>query len=125
MAAVSRPSWHHDKRSRQERGYGAAWDRLRPQILKRDGYRCRCDDCTRTGALKPATHVDHVVSKADWLRKHGNLDRVDDPTNLRAINKACHERKSLVEKGYTVRAGADAQGLPLDPGHPWNTPGGE
>lgn len=123
---MAKPAWHHDKRSRHERGYGAAWDRLRPQILQRDGYRCRCEDCTRTGALKAATHVDHVVSKADWLRLHGNLDRVDDPTNLRAINKDCHARKSLVEKGYTPRAGADASGLPLDPGHPWNhSRGGE
>jgi 5-methylcytosine-specific restriction protein A len=114
------PAWHHDKRSRQERGYGAAWDRIRPVILKRDGYRCRCEDCTRTDTLKPATHVDHVLSKAAWLRKFGTLDGVDAPSNLRAMNADCHKRKTMLEVGARPKAGADASGLPLDPGHPWN-----
>jgi 5-methylcytosine-specific restriction protein A len=112
--------WKHDRRSRQARGYGKEWDRIRPVILKRDTYLCRCDDCERDGTIKPATQVDHRISKADWLRRFGNLDRVDDPSNLRAINAKCHERKSLREKGLTVRSGADASGLPTDPGHPWN-----
>lgn len=122
---ADRKPWHHDGRTRQERGYGAAWDRLRLVILKRDGYRCRCEDCRRTGALKPAGQVDHVTSKAEWLKRHGNLDGVDDPTNLQAIHKDCHDRKNVREMGHTVRGGADARGLPLDPSHPWNLPTAE
>jgi 5-methylcytosine-specific restriction protein A len=117
--------WKTDKRSRQERGYGREWDRIRPVILKRDAYLCHCDDCTRDGTIKPASQVDHTISKADWLRRFGNLDRVNDPSNLRAINKQCHERKTVRERGFTVKAGCTAGGRPLDPSHPWNTPGGE
>lgn len=115
-----RPSWHHDGRSATERGYGPAWQRLRKQILARDGYRCQCQDCKRDNRLTPATHVDHIVSKADWLRQHGSLERCDDPTNLRAINKDCHARKSAAERGFTLRMGASADGLPLGDDHPWN-----
>lgn len=119
--SAGRPSWHHDGRSARERGYGYAWQKLRKQILARDGYRCQCQDCRAPGApIKPATHVDHIVSKADWLRQHGNLDRCDDPTNLRAINKDCHALKSASERGFTLRMGSAADGMPLDPGHHWH-----
>lgn len=117
--------WHHDKRSAAERGYGHQWRKLRLKILERDAHLCRCEDCRASGLMTPATQVDHVVSKAEWLRRFGALDGVDAPSNLRAINAQCHERKGLREKGLTVKAGADASGLPLDPGHPWNQgPGG-
>lgn len=116
--------WRGDPRSRHERGYGTAWDKIRPVILKRDNYLCKCEDCQRDNRLTPATQVDHIVSKADWLRRFGNLDGVDDPSNLRAINATCHERKGQREKGYTVKGGCDARGIPLDPGHPWNRGGG-
>src|SRR5262245_5077333 len=113
-------SWQHDRRSRQERGYGKEWDRLRLEILKRDAYLCRCEDCIAAARIRPASQVDHRISKADWLRRFGTLDGVDDPSNLRAIHSECHERKSIREKGGVIRAGADESGLPLDPGHPWN-----
>lgn len=102
------------------RGYGAEWRKLRETILKRDGKICQCPDC-KGGEVRvtPANHVDHVVSKAKWLEIHGNLDKVDDPSNLRAINKSCHDRKSLLEKGYQPRYGCDENGFPLDPYHPW------
>jgi 5-methylcytosine-specific restriction protein A len=118
------PAWSHDGRTRHQRGYDYAWVKRRARILKRDGYRCRCQDCTRTGDLKPATQVDHVISKAAWLKRFGNLDRVDDDTNLQAINSGCHDRKTAREMGASVRGGADVNGLPLDPAHPWNTAGG-
>lgn len=118
--ADDRKPWQHDKRSRHERGYGHAWETRRAAVLKRDGYLCRCDVCQRSGALKPATEVDHILSKDAWLRERGSLDGVDDWANLQAINHDCHERKTARELGRVVRAGADAAGLPLDPGHPWN-----
>lgn len=77
-------------RSRHERGYGSAWDKLREQILQRDKYICRCDECQRLGLIKEATHVDHIIAKA-----HGGTD---DPSNLRAINKECHKKKTARER---------------------------
>ena len=72
-----------------QQGYGWAWQKLREQILKRDGYRCRCDDCAASGALLPAHEVDHRIPKAQG--------GTDDPSNLCAINRECHARKSARE----------------------------
>lgn len=120
---AKRPAWHHDKRTRQERGYGAGWTKLRLVILKRDGYRCRCDECKRTGRLRPANQVDHIVSKAAWLKRWGNLDGCDAPSNLQALHKDCHEAKSIRERGFTqaVRIGAD--GFPVDRPSQWEDRG--
>lgn len=110
------------KLTRQERGYGWEWERLREKILKRDKYICRCSGCARSGRVLPATHVDHKVSKAAWKEKHGTLDGVDDPSNLQAINVDCHSLKTLLERGMAPRAGCDRNGWPTDPNHPWNKP---
>lgn len=75
--------------SRQSRGYGTAWDRLRPIILKRDGYVCQCEDCKREGIVRPATHVDHIIAKAQG--------GTDDPSNLQSMNVKCHMRKTARE----------------------------
>lgn len=77
-------------RSRHKRGYGSKWDKLRMIVLKRDRYICQCDECKSLGLVKDATHVDHIVAKA-----HGGLD---DLSNLRAINKDCHKRKTAHER---------------------------
>lgn len=88
--------WQHDKRSRHQRGYGSAWDRLRVQILKRDTYLCRCPRCLG-GELRvrPATEVDHILPKA----KGGT----DDPLNLRAVSRQCHERLTLEQQGKALK----------------------
>jgi 5-methylcytosine-specific restriction enzyme A len=77
------------RESRHARGYGSAWDRLRLQILARDGYRCRCADCVASGALLVAHEVDHRIPKS----RGGS----DDPSNLCAINRDCHARKTQRE----------------------------
>ena len=107
-------AWKHDRRSRHERGYGTAWDKLRKQILARDCYQCRCDSCRSAGIIKPATEVDHRISKANWLKRFGSLDGVDSPINLQAINKDCHERKSLLERGFRPAQRIGADGFPID-----------
>lgn len=68
---------------------GRPWRRKRAQILKRDGYLCRCDDCTRDGLLLLAHEVDHIVPLAQG--------GTDDENNLRAINRRCHQRKTARE----------------------------
>lgn len=99
--------------SRHERGYGAAWDKLRPQILVRDGYLCKCAECTQAKRLRPATQVDHKISKAEWRRRHGNLEGCDDPSNLQAINAECHARKTIAEKGHTPKTAIGQDGWPI------------
>jgi 5-methylcytosine-specific restriction enzyme A len=94
------------KESRQSRGYGARWDRLRLQVLRRDGYLCQCDHC-KGGALRvtPAQEVDHVLPKA----KGGT----DDPDNLAAIAHECHVRKTVEEQGGKRKPKIGLDGFPI------------
>lgn len=81
-------SWTTEGRaSRHERGYGKEWDRLRKQILLRDGGLCLT--CLREGVTTAAYAVDHVIPKT----KGGT----DDETNLASICRPCHSTKSAAE----------------------------
>lgn len=65
--------------------------RIQPAILRRDGHRCQADEhdprCDGT-----ATEVDHITRGDDHR-----------PSNLRAMNHWCHQRKTLTE-ATTARA---------------------
>lgn len=81
---------------------GAAWRTLRAVVLRESPLCALC----RTAE---ATDVDH---------------RDDDPTNnersnLSALCKPCHSRKTAADMGHHVTFGCDADGMPLDPNHPW------
>jgi 5-methylcytosine-specific restriction endonuclease McrA len=91
--------------SRHERGYGTEWEHLRAQVLKRDGYQCQA--CRRAGRLTAATHVDHVVEKADG--------GTDDPANLQSLCRPCHDAKSAAERSRR-RGYGDGPRWPLLPG---------
>jgi 5-methylcytosine-specific restriction endonuclease McrA len=75
--AASRCELH---RSRQARGYDAAWERIRLEILVRDGYRCRIGG---PGCTIRATTVDHIVPLALGGARL-------DPANLRAACGHCN-----------------------------------
>lgn len=107
-----------NKTTAESRGYGWKWKKLRAQILLRDRYICQIS--LRLGLIVPATEVDHVVSKAEWLRRHGNLEKVDHPDNLQAVCHEAHEAKTVEERGFTVKTGGDLNGMPIDPDHSWN-----
>jgi 5-methylcytosine-specific restriction enzyme A len=90
--------WKGERGTRHERGYGAAWDRLRKSILRRDLYLCQ--PCERIGRTTPAREVDHIIPKANG--------GTDDDTNLQAICKAHHLEKTQAEAkqaqhGYVKR----------------------
>jgi 5-methylcytosine-specific restriction protein A len=78
---------------------GRPWRRLRDQILLRDQYQCRCDQCERLPPLQraPANEVDHIVP----LSEGGS----DDPSNLRAINDEHHKPKTQAEARRARRVG--------------------
>lgn len=77
------------KKSKQARGYGAEWGRLRIIVLKRDKYLCQ--PCLRLGRVTRATEVDHIVPK--------HLGGTDDPANLQSICNPCHKAKTARERG--------------------------
>lgn len=95
--------WKGQRGTRQQRGYGAAWDRLRQVILRRDLHLCQ--PCKEAGRATPATAVDHIKPKA----KGGT----DDGDNLQAICEDCHRIKSAAE-GHEAKGNAPRQAIGLD-----------
>ncbi|MEG6507059.1 HNH endonuclease [Nitratidesulfovibrio sp. 1201_IL3209] len=88
-AAKARAAAHDARRgSSHSRGYGAAWRRLRADVL-RDEPLCR--ECARQGRVTPATDVDHIVA-----RSRGGTD---DRANLQPLCHRCHSRKTAREDG--------------------------
>lgn len=78
---------HRDRGgTRQERGYGAAWVKLRAVVL-RDEPLCRT--CMAQGRVTAATQVDHVVSKSEG--------GTDARSNLAPTCTACHRAKTARE----------------------------
>jgi len=81
---------HQRGRTRQQQGYGRAWEILRARILKRDKYLCQT--CLRQGIATEAKAVDHIKAKA--------FGGSDDETNLEAICHACHRAKTASEGAH-------------------------
>lgn len=86
--ASERTNWHKHTQglSSAQRGYGYRWRKLRERVLERDKYICQCEECKRTGRIKVANDVDHIIPKAK-----GGTDNLN---NLRAINSECHKAKT-------------------------------
>lgn len=95
--------WKHDKRSRHERGYGAAWDKLRRRVLIRDKHLCQ--PCLRVQRVTPAREVDHITPKAQG--------GTDDESNLQSICPTCHRAKTATDNGAKPRLQFDARGWPI------------
>lgn len=98
----------------------ATWRNLRAAKLAADPM---CEVCRTRGRLIPASHVDHVQAIAAGGPPFPALDR------LMAMCASCHSIKTDAldragGKGVAFK-GCDADGLPLDPAHPFltgNTP---
>ena len=89
------------KESRQARGYGAEWERVRRLVLARD---CGiCQPCLKLGRVHAGTEVDHIISKAKAEKLRWTAEQIDHPDNLQAINTDCHKAKTQAEQGKTLR----------------------
>jgi len=97
-------SWDWPGRgNRHAQGYGVAWTKLRTQVLKRDGHLCQV--CAKHDRITLARDVDHIVGKA-----HGGTD---DPSNLQAICRRCHNDKTTRDRGGQVKQEIGVDGFPL------------
>ena len=86
------------KLSRQERGYGAAWDRVRKVVLQRDAGLCQV--CARAGHLGVVSNiVDHIFSKENAKSAGWSAARTEHPDNLQVICNPCHLIKTEEEQG--------------------------
>lgn len=95
------------RESRQKRGYDKKWERLRAAFL------ILHPGCSVPGCRARATDADHIVS----VKTAPN--RRLDPSNLQSF---CHSHHSIFTQAYdrgTIRGACDADGNPVDPGHPW------
>lgn len=82
-------------RAGDDRIRGSALQQIRQRILSRDCGVCQCVRCNRTGALRPATIVDHIVPL--WA---GGLEH---DGNRQSINDECHDDKSRHEAACRAR----------------------
>lgn len=89
-----------------------AWRKARKLQLQREPT---CRHCRQVGRITPATDVDHIQRIKDG-------GSALDPLNFQSLCHDCHARKSAHEGRGTSKPlkGWDANGLPLDPSHPWN-----
>lgn len=83
------------RRTPTAKGYDTRWARTRAAYLRAHPY-CECDECaTLPALLRPrATEVDHV----DGLGPLG--PRGHDWSNLQALTKSHHSRKTGRETGF-------------------------
>lgn len=89
------------KESRQSRGYGADWEKVRKVVIAR--AKGLCEKCTAEGRLAVGRDVDHKTPKAKAKRMGWSDARIDDPGNLWFLCRLCHERKTTEETGRTFR----------------------
>lgn len=104
--------WRHTE-TRQARGYGVDWQRLRLQILAAEPL---CRMCAEINRVTGATEVDHIVpfnGIDDPLRL--------DPANLRPLCTPCHRKRTAVQASGQMLPGVGLDGVPLDPTHPWQS----
>ncbi len=88
------------------------WKRARRQFLAEHSL---CRMCQEVGKTRLAELVDHIEPHK------GDPEKFWDEDNWQPLCKPCHDgAKQAQEKGGVVR-GCDANGIPLDPGHHWNT----
>lgn len=87
--------------SRQARGYGTAWTKVRKVVMERD--KGLCQPSLKKGLIVRATEVDHIVSKAKAKRMGWSDARIDHPDNLQAISSEEHKRKTKEEVGATYK----------------------
>lgn len=100
-----------DRAGSSERGYDAAWERLRIWQLHREPT---CRICRGEGRLTGATVVDHIIP----FKGRGDPLRLD-PANLQSLCKPCHDAKTARDGSWAGPATAK-QGEP----HPeqWQPP---
>jgi 5-methylcytosine-specific restriction protein A len=101
------------KESRHERGYGSRWDKLRLVILARDHYLCQCAECATLMVPRPATEVNHKVSKAEARRLGWTEQQIDAESNLEAVNGECHKLITQQQQGHKPRQMVGADGWPI------------
>ena len=86
------------------------WRQVRAAHLRRSPL---CVKCEELGLHTPGNTVDHVVPH------RGDMALFTDPENLQTLCHSHHSKDKQLEERYGHAPGADEDGNPLDPRHPW------
>lgn len=87
--------------SRQSRGYGAEWEKIRRVVIERD--KGMCQECARRGRVVMGRDVDHKVSRAAAKRMGWTEEQTENIQNLQLLCTLCHNEKTTRETGRTYR----------------------
>lgn len=87
------------------------WFKLRASQLKREPF---CRYCADQGIKTRATVVDHIIPH------EGRAEYFFTRNNLQSLCKACHDQVKQKEERKGGPIGANIDGSPRDPDHPWN-----
>lgn len=104
---MPKPTWDHNGKTRQQRGYGRQHVKLRAQLLQAEPL-CRLCLAKTPEVVTAATIADHIVP----IAKGG---AVHDITNLQPVCAECHDAKTRADNGWRKakqRTGLD--GWPLE-----------
>lgn len=89
------------RQSAARRGYGRRWRAASKAFLLEHPL---CAECARRGETTLAAVVDHV------LPHRGDPELFWDRANWQPLCKACHDRKTARESGWTARGGPRGDG---------------
>ena len=115
---TKRPDWRSDEAAAYRRLYQTQrWKVLRKSVLVRDRYQCKWPGC---GKMLVGSRHQHNAPVVHHRQDHkGDETLFFDAGNVMSICKSCHDRQAQ-RTGHTgYVAGNDADGVPLDPSHPW------
>lgn len=99
----------------------ARWKKLRLKCFVRDHWICQRSGVACIGGKNaPDSAVaNHIIPHKGDPKLFWDLD------NLETVTKEVHDSLIRKEELNGYRVGTDRNGLPVDPGHPWNRGGGE
>lgn len=97
------------KESRQSRGYGAEWEKVRRRVIER--AKGMCEQCMLEGKVVQGKDVDHIVSRARAKVLGWSKAKTEAMSNLQYLCRPCHGKKTAEETGRTYREPKPAIGL--------------
>lgn len=98
---MTRPSWNHGGKTRQQRGYGKAHNHVR-EHLKRTVI--TCEHCMRQGIIREGCIADHIIP----LAKGGTGDRA----NYQWLCRDHAAAKDALDRGVKRKVRFAADGWP-------------
>lgn len=88
-------------KTRQERNYGSAWEKLRKLTIARDKGLCQM--CLKEGRVTRGKDVDHIVSRAKAKQMGWSDERTESLANTQYLCREHHLAKTEQEQGKTKR----------------------